>query len=143
MAAFTGPPGWTSRPATRADSAVVPFLEQRQPVGIYPREQGALVPTKLVHTARSCLSKPDVDRTANSPWDCRPRALACGRLRAPHFRDVWDTLQKLAVSSIVVRHKGRTCGRHPFVIVVGAARPDQERIARDQYSNAALRTNAP
>src|SRR5204863_9029362 len=40
------------------------FLEDGQPVGIYAREQGALVPTRLVHSAKSWLSNPYVDRTA-------------------------------------------------------------------------------
>ena len=34
------------------------FLEEGQPVGVYAREQGALVPTKLVHSAKSWLSNP-------------------------------------------------------------------------------------
>ena len=46
------------------------FLEDGQPVGVYAREQGALVPTKLVHSAKSWLSNPNVDRTARIlPWD--------------------------------------------------------------------------
>src|SRR2546421_634927 len=46
------------------------YLEEGQPVGAYAREQGALVPTKLVHSAKSWLSNPDVDRTAKIlPWD--------------------------------------------------------------------------
>src|ERR1035438_6621825 len=39
------------------------FLEEGQPVGVYAREQGALVPTRLVHSAKSWLSNPDVDRS--------------------------------------------------------------------------------
>ncbi|HTM47906.1 MAG TPA: Hsp70 family protein [Bryobacteraceae bacterium] len=46
------------------------FLEDSQPVGVYAREQGALIPTKLVHSAKSWLSNPDVDRNARIlPWD--------------------------------------------------------------------------
>jgi molecular chaperone DnaK (HSP70) len=46
------------------------FLEDGQPVGVYAREQGALAPTRLVHSAKSWLSNPDVDRTAKIlPWD--------------------------------------------------------------------------
>src|ERR1035438_10270874 len=46
------------------------YLEEGQPVGVYAREQGALVPTRLVHSAKSWLSNPDVDRTAKIlPWD--------------------------------------------------------------------------
>src|SRR5262249_17302628 len=35
------------------------FLDEGQPVGVFAREQGALVPTKLVHSAKSWLSNPD------------------------------------------------------------------------------------
>src|SRR5207248_11598015 len=46
------------------------FLDDNQPVGMYAREQGALVPTKLVHSAKSWLSNPAVDRQAKIlPWD--------------------------------------------------------------------------
>src|SRR3982751_853171 len=72
------------------------YLEDGQPVGVYAREQGALVPTKLVHSAKSWLSNPDVDRTAKIlPWDSQET----GRVLSPvevsariiaKFRDEWD-----------------------------------------------------
>ena len=64
--------------------------------GVYARDQGALVPTKSVHSAKSWLSNPDVDRTAKIlPWD----AQEAGRVLSPvevsaryiaHLREVWD-----------------------------------------------------
>ena len=60
------------------------FLGDQIYVGAYAREQGALVPTKSVHSAKSWLSNPEVDRTAKVlPWDAqesRPRVFAgrCG-----------------------------------------------------------------
>src|SRR6266705_6071044 len=46
------------------------YLGDREYVGVFAREQGALVPTKCVHSAKSWLSNPDVDRTAKIlPWD--------------------------------------------------------------------------
>ena len=49
-------------------------------VGTYAREQGALVPTKSVHSAKSWLSNPEVDRTAKIlPWD----AQEAGRVLSP------------------------------------------------------------
>jgi len=46
------------------------FLGDQTVVGAYAREQGALVPTRSVHSAKSWLSNPDVDRTAKIlPWD--------------------------------------------------------------------------
>jgi molecular chaperone DnaK (HSP70) len=72
------------------------FLEEGQPVGTYAREQGALVPTKLVHSAKSWLSNADVDRTAKIlPWDSQET----GRVLSPvevsarflaKMREAWD-----------------------------------------------------
>src|SRR5690349_2462489 len=56
------------------------FLEDGQPVGVYAREQGALVPTRLVHSAKSWLSNSDVNRTAKIlPWDSQET----GRVLSP------------------------------------------------------------
>ena len=75
------------------------FLEDGRPVGVYAREQGALVPTRLVHSAKSWLSNPDVDRTAKIlPWDSQET----GRVLSPvevssqflqKFRESWDQKQ--------------------------------------------------
>ena len=72
------------------------YLEEGQPVGTYAREQGAIVPTRLVHSAKSWLSNPDVDRTAKIlPWD----AGEGGRVLSPvevsakfisTMREAWD-----------------------------------------------------
>jgi molecular chaperone DnaK (HSP70) len=80
------------------------FLEDGQPVGVYAREQGALVPTKLVHSAKSWLSNPDVDRTANIlPWD----SPETGRVLSPvevssrylaTFREAWDKIKQLPLA---------------------------------------------
>jgi molecular chaperone DnaK (HSP70) len=86
------------------------FLEEGQPVGVYAREQGALVPTRLVHSAKSWLSNPDVDRTAKIlPWDSQET----GRVLSPvevsarilaKFREEWDRAQSapLAAQDIVL-----------------------------------------
>jgi len=72
------------------------FLEDGRPIGVYAREQGAIVPTRLVHSAKSWLSNPEVDRTAKIlPWDSQET----GRVLSPvevsseflrRFRDAWD-----------------------------------------------------
>src|ERR1700674_2460353 len=86
------------------------FLEDGQPVGLYAREQGALVPTRLVHSAKSWLSNPDVDRTAKIlPWDSQET----GRVLSPvevssrfiaKFREEWDLAKsgRLAEQDIVL-----------------------------------------
>src|SRR4051794_20648141 len=73
------------------------FVEDGQPVGVYAREQGAVVPTRTVHSAKSWLSNPDVDRTAKVlPWDAQEG----GRILSPveassrylqHFREAWES----------------------------------------------------
>jgi molecular chaperone DnaK (HSP70) len=80
------------------------FLEDGQPVGVYAREQGAIVPTRLVHSAKSWLSNPDVDRTARIlPWDSQET----GRVLSPvevsarfiaKFRDEWDRAMGLPLA---------------------------------------------
>ena len=75
------------------------LLEDGQPVGEYAREQGALVPTRLIHSAKSWLSNPAVDRTAAIlPWE----AEAGGRVLSPvdvsarflaTLRAEWDRVQ--------------------------------------------------
>jgi molecular chaperone DnaK (HSP70) len=79
------------------------FLEEGQPVGTWAREQGALVPTRLVHSAKSWLSNSDVDRTAKIlPWD----AGEGGRVLSPvevstrfltAIRQAWDNSGKFGL----------------------------------------------
>jgi molecular chaperone DnaK (HSP70) len=76
------------------------YLDEGQPVGTFAREQGAIVPTRLVHSAKSWLSNPDVDRTAKIlPWD----AGEGGRVLSPvevsarllgTMREAWDNYGK-------------------------------------------------
>jgi molecular chaperone DnaK (HSP70) len=80
------------------------YLEESNPVGVYAREQGALVPTRLVHSAKSWLSNPDVDRTAKIlPWDSQET----GRVLSPvevsarfigKFREEWDKAKALPLA---------------------------------------------
>ena len=98
------------------------FLEDGQPVGVYAREQGAIVPTRLVHSAKSWLSNGDVDRTAKIlPWD----SPETGRVMSPvevsariigKFREEWDRSMgaPLAEQDIVLtrseeRRVGKEC----------------------------------
>jgi molecular chaperone DnaK (HSP70) len=80
------------------------YLGDRNYVGVYAREQGALVPTRLVHSVKSWLSNPDVDRTAKIlPWDSQET----GRVLSPvevstqflqHMREAWDKSQPSPLS---------------------------------------------
>ena len=72
------------------------FLEGPGVVGEFAREQGALVPTRLVHSAKSWLSNAEVDRGAKIlPWD----AQESGRVMSPveasarylsQMREAWE-----------------------------------------------------
>jgi molecular chaperone DnaK (HSP70) len=86
-------------PETIEDRRTFPsflFLGDREYVGVYARDQGALVPTRLVHSVKSWLSNPEVDRTAKIlPWDSQET----GRVLSPvevsakylaYMRDAWE-----------------------------------------------------
>src|SRR5215475_9271676 len=82
------------------------YLGDQEYLGAFAREQGALVPTKSVHSAKSWLSNPEVDRTAKIlPWDAQEG----GRVLSP-----------VEVSSRIVKHlatawqneKGTPIGEH-------------------------------
>lgn len=72
------------------------YLEGEGIVGEFAREQGALVPTRLVHSAKSWLSNPEVDRRAKIlPWDAQEG----GRVMSPveassrylaHMAKAWE-----------------------------------------------------
>src|SRR6266446_9780903 len=72
------------------------YLGDQEYTGVFAREQGVLVPTKCVHSAKSWLSNPEVDRTAKIlPWDAQEG----GRVLSPvevstsilaQIRDAWN-----------------------------------------------------
>lgn len=99
------------------------FLGQdRQYIGAYAREQGALVPTKLVHSAKSWLSNPEVDRTAKIlPWEAQEG----GRVLSPvevsgqflaHIRDAWN-----------LAHPDTPLGQQEIVLTVPASFDEEAR----------------
>jgi hypothetical protein len=95
--------------------------DDQQFTGVYAREQGALVPTQCVHSAKSWLSNSDVDRTAKIlPWD----AQEAGRLLSPveastrilkHLAEAWMQAQ------------GFPLGEHPVVLTVPASFDEEAR----------------
>src|SRR5579859_408769 len=86
------------------------FLGDQEYIGVYAREQGAMVPTKSVNSAKSWLSNPAVDRTAKIlPWDAQEG----GRVLSPvevstrilkHLADAWQKAQgsPLAAHNVVL-----------------------------------------
>jgi hypothetical protein len=79
------------------------YLSDPPVVGAYARDQGALVPTKTVHSAKSWLSNSEADRTAKIlPWDSQEE----GRILSPveastryiaHLRDAWNRAEPAAL----------------------------------------------
>ncbi len=108
------------------------FLEEGQPVGTWAREQGALVPTRLVHSAKSWLSNADVDRTAKIlPWD----AGEGGRVLSPvevsarflsTIREAWDKFEKFGPLT-----------DHDVVLTVPASFDEEARELTVQAANDA------
>jgi molecular chaperone DnaK (HSP70) len=96
-------------------------LGDQEYVGVYAREQGALVPTQNVHSAKSWLSNPEVDRTAKIlPWD----AQEAGRVLSP-----------VEVSTRIIAHlakawsdkMGSAIGEQNVVLTVPASFDEEAR----------------
>jgi molecular chaperone DnaK (HSP70) len=108
------------------------YLGDQTYVGAYAREQGALVPTKSVHSAKSWLSNPEVDRTAKIlPWDAQEG----GRVLSPvdvstailsTIRDAWDR-----------EHPNAPLASQNVVLTVPASFDEEARELTVQAANAA------
>src|SRR5512144_1491591 len=122
------------------------FLEAGQPVGVYAREQGALVPTRLVHSAKSWLSNPDVDRTAKIlPWDSQE----IGRVLSPvevstrfiaKFRDEFEKAKgiKLSEQDIVLTVPASFDEEARELTVMAAREAELEKLTLLEEPAAAL-----
>lgn len=80
------------------------FLSEPPVVGAYAREQGALVPTRTVHSAKSWLSNSEADRTAKIlPWDSQEEGRVLSPVEASarylaHLRLAWESSQASPLS---------------------------------------------
>ena len=107
------------------------YLSEPPVVGAYARDQGALVPTKTVHSAKSWLSNSEADRTAKIlPWDSQEE----GRVLSPvdassrylaHLRDAWN------------RGKGAPLNEQQVVLTVPASFDEEARELTVQAANEA------
>ncbi|HEX4227349.1 MAG TPA: Hsp70 family protein [Bryobacteraceae bacterium] len=72
------------------------YLSDPPVVGAFARDQGALVPTKTVHSAKSWLSNSEADRTARIlPWDSQEEGRVLSPVEAStryldHLKDNWE-----------------------------------------------------
>src|SRR5271165_6696722 len=97
------------------------YLGDQEYVGAYAREQGALVPTKSVHSAKSWLSNPEVDRTAKIlPWD----AQEAGRVLSPV--EVSTRVVK-CLADAWTKEKGSPISEHNVVLTVPASFDEEAR----------------
>ncbi|MEQ1948308.1 MAG: Hsp70 family protein [Bryobacteraceae bacterium] len=97
------------------------YLGDQEYIGVYAREQGAVVPTKSVHSAKSWLSNPEVDRNAKIlPWDAQEG----GRVLSPvevstrivqHLADAWQ------------KTNGTPISEHDVVLTVPASFDEEAR----------------
>jgi molecular chaperone DnaK (HSP70) len=80
------------------------YISDPPVVGAWAREQGALVPTKTVHSAKSWLSNSEADRTAKLlPWDSEE----AGRILSPvdastqylaYLRQAWERAKNVSLA---------------------------------------------
>jgi hypothetical protein len=97
------------------------FLGDREYVGVFAREQGALVPTKSIHSAKSWLSNPEVDRTAKIlPWDAQEagRVLSPVEVSTRILKQLGDTWEK---------DRGSGIGEPNVVLTVPASFDEEAR----------------
>jgi len=112
------------------------YLGDREYVGVYARDQGALAPARLVHSAKSWLSNPEVDRTAKIlPWD----SPETGRVFSPvevsarylrHMAEAWEQAHgaPLAEQDVVVTVPASFDEEARELTVAAAAQAGLERI---------------
>lgn len=107
------------------------YLDQQEFVGIFAREQGALVPTKSVYAAKSWLSNSEVDRNAKIlPWD----AQEAGRLYSP----VEASTKYLAhIAAAWQEAMGSPISGHDVVLTVPASFDEEARELTVQAARAA------
>lgn len=107
------------------------YLDQQEYVGVYAREQGALVPTKSVYAAKSWLSNEEVDRKAKIlPWD----AQEAGRLYSPVEAST-KYLQHIATAW--KQEMGSAIGEHDVVLTVPASFDEEARELTVEAARAA------
>ena len=97
------------------------YLGDQEYVGVYAREQGVLVPTQCVHSAKSWLSNPEVDRTAKIlPWDAQEggRVLSPVEVSTRVLKYLADSWQK---------QQGSPITEHNVVLTVPASFDEEAR----------------
>src|SRR3974377_293976 len=99
------------------------YLGDQEYTGVFAREQGAVVPTKSVHSAKSWVSHPEVATTAETlPWD----AQESGRVLSPV--EVSTRIVKHLVDTFAEQHSS-PISEHDNVVLTVPASFDEEAPA--------------
>ncbi|HXG64458.1 MAG TPA: Hsp70 family protein, partial [Blastocatellia bacterium] len=124
-----------------ADGLKLPWQERPAPaVGIFAREQGALVPGRQVSSAKSWLCHEAVNRTARIlPWGADQTDFACSPVEAStrylaHIRDAWN--HTFAASDPELRFE-----QQEIVLTVPASFDEEARELTVQAAQAAKLKN--
>lgn len=81
------------------------YLGEQRQAGVWAREQGALAPARVVSSAKSWLSNPQVDRTAKIlPWDARASERSVSPVEASaeflaHLKRAWEDSGRGAIEA--------------------------------------------
>ncbi len=107
------------------------YLSEPPVAGAFARDQGALVPTKTVHSAKSWLSNSEADRTAKIlPWDSQEEGRVLSPVEAStryltHLREAWE------------RTKGTPLAEQQVVLTVPASFDEEARELTVEAARAA------
>jgi hypothetical protein len=107
------------------------YLSDPPVVGAFARDQGSLVPTKTVHSAKSWLSNSEADRTAKIlPWDSAEEGRVLSPVEAStrylaHLRSAWE------------HTKGSAIAEQQVVLTVPASFDEEARELTVQAANDA------
>ncbi len=95
----------TSRTAALRTLPSFLYLSDPPVVGVYARDQGAIVPTRSVHSAKSWLSNSETDRTAKIlPWDSQEEGRVLSPVEASsrylrHLSESWERVRGTPLSA--------------------------------------------
>ena len=125
------------------------YLSDPPVVGAYARDQGALLPTKTVHSAKSWLSNSEADRTAKIlPWDSQEEGRVLSPVEASarylaHLREAWDRAKANAARRAACRaHRSRQFRRRS-ARADGRSRPRRPASTISRCSKSRPRPSTP
>ena len=115
--------------------------DRRGVVGIYAREQGALLPTRQVSSAKSWLCHPDIDRAARIlPWGAEEPVMSPVEASAAilrHIKNAWNETFAHAPDAGSTRHADCLLEHQDIVLTVPASFDQEARELTVEAARAA------